>query len=94
MDTAQKDDSHGDTGPRNELSSGDEIDPPIQNLDRSLRDRQVGETADNKSERDRNPRDTPLIGSSQDFGCLSSLCHAKEGPRSGKDERVCGREDA
>ena len=72
--------SHGNTRPGNELSGGDKIDPPVQNLDRSLGHRKIGEAADDEGERDRDPRDAPLVGSGQNLRCLSSLRQTKQRP--------------
>ena len=69
---------HGNTRPGNELSGGDEIDPPVQNLDRSLGHGKIGEATDDESERDRDPGNAPLVGPGQNLRCLSSLRQTKQ----------------
>lgn len=89
----ESEEGDGDTGPRDELSASDEVDPPVEDFDRSLREGEVRETADEERGEDTEIWNTLSVETSKDPGSSTLLCQAEHGSTGRKDERVGSRKD-
>lgn len=84
-------DLHGNADPRNQLSGGYQVDPPVQDLNCPGGDLHVRQTSHSQSQNQGHPWYASLVGLGEDRWREASLRQSKQRSTSGEHERVGGR---